>query len=97
MSKEQSLSVEDGNRLIAEFMENPQVILVDLLEYHSSWDWLMPVVDKLKQLREKKYLKIGTLHGYLNSCWNAMKENDILKCFNHAAEAIQWYNTQSKK
>lgn len=56
----------EGNRLIAEFMElrlvgdvymnapykTPFVIgLVEELKYHSSWDWLMPVLLKIKDER----------------------------------------------
>jgi hypothetical protein len=50
----------EGNRLIAEFMKDYELITdkgvylypqkgfyVDELEYHSSWDWLMPVVEKI--------------------------------------------------
>ncbi len=39
------------NKLIAEFMGNGKEYEIDintktLKAYHSSWDWLMPVVDK---------------------------------------------------
>jgi len=49
-----------GNILIAEFMginlgeyttypeESPTQYAVNDLEYHTSWDWLMPVVEKIK-------------------------------------------------
>lgn len=47
--------LEDANKLIAEFMGMIQGRIVDEigyydtdeLEYHSSWDWLMPVVEKI--------------------------------------------------
>ena len=28
-------------------------ITIDLLEYHSSWDWLMPVVEKIENCFER--------------------------------------------
>ena len=52
------------NKLIAEFMgvvfhddENQYyssdgVYIGNTLQYHSSWDWLMPVVDKIEQVHE---------------------------------------------
>ena len=55
------------NKLIAEFMgyeiiyrpnsngfieiSDTELCDVDDLEYHTSWDWLMPVVTKLKDIR----------------------------------------------
>ena len=60
----------EGNKLIAEFMgftktEHPTRLLmpgtkgvtIALTElfYHSSWDWLMPVVDKIEQVSINHY------------------------------------------
>ena len=58
--------MEDTNSLIAEFMgyesyeyrgyrmfvfeENNHRTHVDL-HYHKSWDWLMPVIDRIKEIR----------------------------------------------
>ena len=57
-----------NNKLIAEFMgcTNPfneihdatlykveqGTFEIDELQYHTSWDWLMPVVDKIEQVHE---------------------------------------------
>jgi hypothetical protein len=58
-----ALSVEEGNKLIAEFLGytyydagiTPCVvdflknaIPINGLKYHTSWDWLMPVVEKIE-------------------------------------------------
>ncbi len=56
------------NKLIAEFMEletsdgcyfehltkkgNTELTHHILLQYHISWDWLMPVVEKIEQVNE---------------------------------------------
>ena len=53
----------ESNKLIAEFMgvheimhdgyseyELPSNEIVQNLQYHKSWDWLMPVVEKIYQL-----------------------------------------------
>lgn len=55
--------LEEGNKLIAEFMEwNDLDLLLDIwtgeavqvyvpeMKYHTSWDWLMPVVEKIEKM-----------------------------------------------
>lgn len=39
-----------GNKLIAEFMGNKftHCSSIKCVKYHSSWDWLMPVVEKIE-------------------------------------------------
>lgn len=58
----------EDNRLIAEFMglgiqlhmvESPingEYIDLDELEYSTSWDWLMPVVQKIKNDWDREWL-----------------------------------------
>ena len=51
---------ENNNKLIAEFMQydNKSVGLYDyghtpnneILKYHTSWDWLMPVINKIRSM-----------------------------------------------
>ena len=41
----------ENNKLIAEFMNYPDLGTegdFSYLRYHASWDWLMPVVDKIE-------------------------------------------------
>lgn len=40
------------NKLIAEFMEVDGFLSLSKMEYHISWNWLMPVVDKCFQYGE---------------------------------------------
>lgn len=58
----------DGNRLIAMFMsDEPEVLEMDLrragtlegMQYHSEWDWLMPVLDKLDKDERNPQLCVG--------------------------------------
>ena len=42
------------NKLIAEFMD-VNLIEGQLGDYHTSWDWLMPVVEKINLLDDYRY------------------------------------------
>ncbi len=46
-----ALDLKEDNVLIAKFMGG---VLSSELKYHSSWDWLMPVVEKIEGLRDSK-------------------------------------------
>lgn len=61
----------EGNKLIAEFMGLPKVEGYENVyrindgkpnwystepKYNESWDWIMPVVDKIKELKHPIYL-----------------------------------------
>ena len=60
----ESYDVEEPNKLIAEFMgyvfvngvyESPKdEFHIDEMLYHTSWDWLMPVVEFIKQHNKNK-------------------------------------------
>jgi hypothetical protein len=49
-------NTEENNKLIAEFMNVDHVDIDQAyedygeLKYHTSWDWLMPVVDKIDSI-----------------------------------------------
>ena len=52
-------TMENNNKLIAEFMGVDQVDIDyafnehGQLKYHLSWDWLMPVIEKITELCEE--------------------------------------------
>ena len=47
-----SIEILEGNKLIAEFLNQklPSNSDFDIYLYHSSWDWLIPVVEKIESL-----------------------------------------------
>ena len=103
-----------GNKLIAEFMggvlDSPQSKYYYFtekgryeteLKYHSSWDWLMSVVEKIESLGywvEVKTIKIGSraaigLYNYdvppIANKFTLLKISAVwLACL----EFIKWYN-----
>ena len=70
------------------------------LEFHSNWNWLMQVVEKIEKLKctvviEKNICRIhkGGLHF-----GHAYKfETKIEAVYNACLEFIKWYNEQNKK
>ena len=85
-------TMENNNKLIAEFMGisidgefayiedegSPleEVMPINKLNYHTSWDWLMPVIEKIESLGytfEKNYQRV-------DKDWQSLivKGNDIL-------------------
>ena len=75
------------------------------LQYDRSWDWLVPVVEKIESLGfkfEKNYQRV-------DGDWQCLivKGNDILHqqfdrkslnaSYNVVVDFINWYNTQKKK
>ena len=108
--------MEKTNKLIAEFMGisidgefayiedegSPleEVMPINKLNYHTSWDWLMPVIEKIESLGytfEKNYQRV-------DKDWQSLivKGNDILyqefnenslQCSHYVvAEFIKHYN-----
>ena len=78
----------------------------DMFSYHSSWDWLMPVVEKI----EKDFATEFEITIYSASCyiqkWNKKKQSwdsfvsgvgkKIEAVYDAVVQFIQWYNSQSK-
>jgi hypothetical protein len=90
----------EGNKLIAEFMgesinyeykrasPSPRVVK-RILKYHTSWDWLKPVVDKIftYSLAYPEQTKvIRDISIVVN----------IQGCYEKVIQFIIWYNNQTK-
>ncbi len=101
---------EDGNKVLAEFMGQhvtPNALRRNVvmgksfyeceLQYHSSWDWLLPVWIKFRDLKVDDFDYID--HSY---CVDHLKDllfrsDSPSDFFPHLVEAIKWYNqTQTK-
>src|SRR5689334_9765065 len=93
----------DGTYFVGPWESNMPLFL-----YHSSWDWLMPVVDKIEGLfpNEKKLnvVNICTDRTEIITCWLQEKFNEIVVedngseqkidfTYRAVVQFIQWYNT----
>lgn len=126
MTKE--LTIEEGNKLIAEFMgfdfakstkeedycadsftrewrtrEVP--LTVDDLEYNTSWDWLMSVVEKINTTRIPDNEFPASVIIYRTTCHvnddtniivETTSKGSLIECVWQACvQFIQWYNSQN--
>ena len=96
--------MQDDNKLIAEFMglETPDGCYFEhltkegnrelthhiLLQYHTSWDWLMPVVQKC--------YKIDNEEGF-DSLVDAVSTLDLDGTYQAVVEFIKEYNDDNNK
>lgn len=97
---------KESNKLIAQFMgykwdiENDNDLLVldssmekvyEVVAYHSHWDWLIPVIDKITSddlyVKYKEYTSSMICDGgiYINTKFISSTYDDVVKF-------IEWYN-----
>tara|TARA_R110000803_G_C11740179_1_gene290939 strand:+ start:50 stop:322 length:273 start_codon:yes stop_codon:yes gene_type:complete len=80
-------------KIIAEFMGIDQVDIDTYqetnsnLKYHTSWDWLMPVVQKCRQENRLEYF---------DRVYYALEECDINVTYRAVVEFINQLNKQTK-
>ena len=103
------IEILNGNKLIAEFItEEPEVLkrdlckagILDCMRYSSSWDWLMPVVDKIElsgfEVRiEGISCKINRVLEKDNTIIQLVcgdKSNKIGLVYQAVIEFIDWYD-----
>jgi hypothetical protein len=94
-----------GNKLIAEFMGEVCGEMTiqnkkgswDFTEYHSSWDWLMPVVEKIDEkcpqhpdFEDADTGRPCTIFDATSSPWK------IENTYKTIIEYIEWYNIQNQ-
>jgi hypothetical protein len=96
-------TIEENNTLIAVFMDVDQVDIDTWLEdnkelkYHSSWDWLMPVLKKIDSYANE-VMSVDEFDNYRNSyrMISSPTHYDINYVWNQAVEFIKWYNEQNR-
>lgn len=104
-------TIVEKNRMIAEFMglrygrssvktyviENNKEVLPKDLKYHTSWDWLMPVVEKIESLgyefqitKEEAYFK--DTDGDFEIVASAFNGSIMDNTYNAVVQFIEWFN-----
>ena len=83
--------MEKTNKLIAEFMGVDQVDIDTWLEtnsnlkYHTSWDWLIPVIKKCRTIQvEGSQRRIDDINFTFFTL-------DLLGAWHNVVEFIKWY------
>ena len=94
----------NDNRLIAEFMGyvyEDDILVPEEPQYHTSWDWLMPVVVKCFAIHDDEVFmydkwteKADNLNYILN---NALLEINIQSLYQAVVEFIKTYNDDNNK
>ena len=85
----QGNELRENNKLIAEFMEYPDLGTkgdFSYLNYHTSWDWLMPVVEKINNTGRFE-VNIGYGHCYISD-----GEDKLTLSLQGKSTFIKWYN-----
>ena len=65
---------------------NCEVFQVEDLKYHTSWDWLIPVVAKCTELNDDEFDNQGI-------AW-ALLSDSIIDAYDHVIEFIKTYNDE---
>ena len=67
-----------------------------ILEYHKSWDWLMPVIKKIEQLDASIFnYHVSNMTYFITQRHLLLKlpiNTDILTVYNQIVDFIKWYN-----
>ena len=81
-------------------IHTPQAHVVDDLKYHSSWDWLMPVVDKCTQIGYRDQDFDSEIYG----TWEGLFDDESMFLGNHIEEVhwsvvhfIEWYTEYKRE
>lgn len=77
----------------------------DQLKYHSSWDWIMPVLEKIRGLGYRIDITIGSLgcDVHITKVVGEHRLNIVAysspidAIYTACVQFILWYNTQTKK
>ena len=73
------MTTEQGNKLIAEFM-NKTFQFEEDLKYHSNWNSLMPVVEKIENLNDLIVDKVWiSINGRECGLWTYFDVKEVLR------------------
>lgn len=69
-------------------------------KYHTSWDWLMPVVEKIEDIGfyvtiEQNLVTVYDKQETYNWYGGRMSDNKLISTYIAVTEFIKWYNLKS--
>ena len=76
--------MEKNNKLIAEFMGKEIYQKYHESNYHSSWDWLMPVIDKCYQEHMSKHIADAVMTCNIDKAYQVVVE--FIKDYNNGKD-----------
>ena len=94
----------EGNKLIAAFdntwLTEETGFPPEKLKYHSSWDWLMPCFNKLREFQcsykiSEECCEIKSWIGQFNV--ECVYEDTIEAAYNCMIKFLKWYNENKNK
>lgn len=116
-----SKEITEGNKIIAEFMgykerlgryirknENELIYLTLPMKYHTSWDWLMPVVEKIRKMENGVggcftfnwhdyrvwFSGWSDGSGVISECCMISGTTPINAVYKAVVQFVKWHNTQ---
>ena len=66
----------------------------ELMKYHSSWDWLMPVIKKINSLDHLRLWDKNNIDKF--NLTEYIRDVDIDMTFELVCMFIEWYNNEKK-
>ena len=82
----------EGNKLIAEFMGLSMLhnqTRLETLKYHSSWDWIIPVIDKIEDSEEYYKYLVETSGPFGKD--DLINTKYISRTWENVIEFLEWY------
>ena len=80
--------LNDNSVMIQMTTQGNEVVPIESMEYHTSWNWLMPVVRKI--LTNENYIDLTQRENIMDSVPYGMVEDT----YDAVVEFIKWYNEQ---
>lgn len=77
----------------------PKLCFISEMQFHVSWDWLMPVVEKIESVGGDVAIYFKTTcirHTYLANELSHESKSKIEAAYKAVVEFIKWYNSQPK-
>ncbi len=79
----------DNSVMIQMTPQGSEVVPINSMKYHSSWDWLMPVVEKIESLRDPN----GNAYRFTIDMCNAQIEGTRIEVIGGAYKLDTVYKT----